>query len=313
MSSAPVEPADRAWCTAGMTRPSRNLLAAVIGGATIWLALTVAAAASDTVPDVEAWLDRPPPTGAPAGSTVQVGAVLWHRPTHTPLATSAFIRVHPASGGSPPIEVPASQDWPGHVVAQVTVPAGGFGRLEIGTAGSACTAGGCSRSDALYAVAGVGPPPGAPLTTIATAAVVPPAEQLVAGQPNEFEVVLVPRAAWDAAALPWPDALTLQVRRPREPVLAEAPVHLVDAASATYRGSIAVPEPGRFAFQVAAGTGDEAVFGASLVTLEVGEPTEPPGSAGDQAAMIALAIAALGGVVSVAVLVGMTRPRRGDP
>jgi hypothetical protein len=242
---------------------------------------------------------------------VQIGAILWSRESGAPVARPVFVRVHPAGGDGTPIEVATRQDWPGHVVAQVTVPAGGFGELEIGTAGSACTAGGCVRSDALYTVAGVGPPPGAPLTTIATASVVPPAEGLVAGEGLELEVVLVPRAAWDAAAMPWPDELTLQVRRPREPPLGESPVRLEDAPSGTYRGSIVVAEPGTFVFQVAQGIGDGSdVFGGSAISLDVEPPraTAPEPGVGPAPLLIVAAVIGalvLGGVI----LLGARRAR----
>lgn len=287
-----------------MTCRSPRVLAAFAACLFVGLALVAGAAAGETVPGVEAWLDRPLPTDARPGTSVQIGAILWSRESNAPIATSVFVRVHPASGDGVAAEVATRQDWPGHVVAQVTVPAGGFGELEIGTTGSACTASGCVRSDALYAVAGVGPPPGAPLTTIATASVVPPAEQLVAAKALEYEVVLVPRAGWDAAAMPWPDELTLQVRRPREPVLAEAPMRLEDAPSGTYRGSIVVPERGTFVFQVALSAGDDAtaVFGGSAISLDVEPPVdgapEPEASPPIQLALAAvLGAAVLGGVI----------------
>jgi hypothetical protein len=264
---------------------SRTATVLRIAGAALVALLVVGAppmpvAAGTLVPDVEVWLDRPLPTDARAGQSVAIGGMIWHPESGTTVGRPSFVRVHPAAGAAQPVEVPTSEDWPGHFVALVVVPSGGIAEVEIGTAGSACVGSTCTRSDALYAIAGVGPPPGIDLTAIAEAEISLPGDLVVAGRPATVTVRIEPLGPWDPALLPLPDAVAIQVRRPREPVLVEAVAELADAGTRTYRAVVIVPDDGDVLVQAGVAAGDEdgtrapELF-AAIVRLTVAPPDDP--------------------------------------
>jgi hypothetical protein len=229
-------------------------------------------------PTVVTWLDRAVPEDLEPGSGLTVGLMLWDERAAGPMvATSIFVRLHAADGGGPPTEVTTREDWPGHYSPVVEVPPGGMGELEVGMAGTACTDDGCERSDWIFPIVGVGPPPEAPLTAIADAAIATPDAVPVAGQRIDLDVVLRPRADWAAADFPTPDALVVTVRVPRGPTVAELPAPLADGASLTYRATGTLPGPGTFAVQVATRRAPNPgeIFGSSLTTLEA-QPSAPP-------------------------------------
>ncbi|HEU0235964.1 MAG TPA: hypothetical protein VFR14_05930 [Candidatus Limnocylindrales bacterium] len=284
------------------------------------LGWTVATASGgELASDVEVWLDHPLPSDASPGHSIAIGGMVWHPESRTSFGRPVFVRVHPADGIGEPVEVHTTEDWPGHFMSFVLVPAGGFGQIEIGTAGSACVGSVCTRSDAIYPIGGVGPPPGIALTEIARAEITLPAEHVVAGRPATVQVWLEPRASWDPALVPLPDRLAIELRRPRGPVLLEASADLVDRPSATYRAVVVLREIGDLLVQAgiaadSAAPVDTTVLFASIERLSVGpevgtaapDPATP--GRGDQAgaplgidpalliglAVIVLAMAAVG-------------------
>ena len=254
-----------------------------------------AATGGELARDVEVWLDRPLQTDALPGQSIAIGGMVWHPESRTSFGRPVFVRVHPAGGIGEPVEVPTTEDWPGHFTALVIVPAGGIGQVEIGTAGSACVGSVCTRSDAIYAIGGVGPPPGIALTEIVTAEITLPADRVVAGRPATVAIRIEPRATWDPALVPLPDRLAVELRRPREPVLVEAFADLVDRPSATYRAVVILREAGDLLVQAGVDADadpdvDTRSLFASIERLSVGPAegtTAPPGPAtpgpGDEA------------------------------
>lgn len=272
---------------------TRTATPALLGRASL-LAITAvlgwsvaAATGGELARDVEVWLDRPLQTDAPPGQSIAIGGMVWHPESRTSFGRPVFVRVHPADRRGEPVEVPTTEDWPGHFTALVVVPAGGIEQVEIGTAGSACVGSVCTRSDAIYPIGGVGPPPGIALTEIASLEITLPADRVVAGRPATIEMRLEPRASWDPALVPLPDRLAVEVRRPREPALVEAFADLIDRPSATYRAVVVFPEAGDLIVQAGVDADADAdvdtrsLF-ASIERLSVG-PAEgmvaPPGPA----------------------------------
>lgn len=236
-------------------------------------------------PTVVTWLDRPVPRDPEPGSALTVGLMLWdERAAGLMASTSIFVRLHPGDGEGPPTEATAREDWPGHYSPAIEVPPGGPGELEVGMAGTACTDDGCERSDWIFPVVGVGPPPEAPLTTLAEADIASPDAPTVAGQPIALDVVLRPRADWDPPDFPTPDGLVVTVRVPRGPTVAEVPASRVDGAGLAYRATVTLPEPGTYAVQVATteAPSPREIFGSSLTTIEA-EPATTPGAGGSSA------------------------------
>ncbi len=98
----------------------------------------------DPFPTVETWIDAPPevPPDAPAGAPVAVGVTLWDVRNHDLFAVNGLVvKLYPAKGKAKPSVAKATQDAPGHLLANLTVPEGGAGRIEIVTQGEQCTDG----------------------------------------------------------------------------------------------------------------------------------------------------------------------------
>ncbi len=272
------------------------------------------------VEGVESWLDRALPTDAAPGSTIRVGATIWSTRDDGPISgSSVFFRLYGATGDEF-AEVVATEDWKGHFTATLVVPPGGVGELHIGTQGTACDANGCTRSDAIYEVAGVGPPPAAPLPAIATAAIRVETADPVAGVPTVLTIVLGARADWDPATVPDPAELRLIVREPRGPDLDV--VTAVRTSPGVFEATVTFPDPGEYALQAAAdASGDpDSLFSTSTVLVTVAAPaaetptpapTSPPTTPPDEGSgalnplVAALAIA----VIGVGALLGLRRRR----
>jgi hypothetical protein len=238
----------------------------------------------------QAWLDRPLPSDAQPGSTIAVGATI--RQGEHP-STRVFFRLHPATGPAAPTEVAASLDWETHYAADVEVPAGGVGTIEVGIVIEVCLqAGVCERYDGLFEVAGVGPPPESPITLIASAAILPPATEVVAGRPFELEIALSPNADWEPGAFQYPAELVVDVREARGDSIDVVPAHLVDPADGIYQASVTLPEATRYVLQV--GVGDE-LFARGVETIAaVPEPILPePGSGPDPLLVVAVGLGAV--------------------
>lgn len=275
------------------------------------------------VPGVESWLDDPLPIDAPPGSELRIGATIWSTVDEGPLAgSSVFFRLYSADGSADFNEVIPATDWKGHFVASVTVPAGGVGELHIGTQGSACDANGCTRSDAIYEIAGVGPPPTAPLTAIARAEVYPPNVRVFAGQPFPLQVVLHPGAEWEPRYFTFPPTLRVVVREPRGPDLAVVVV-TEGSTPGHYHTDLTLPGEGSFALQAATGGSAganidpvaaaelfststilvEARAPASPTSLPITSPNEPANSGADPlvplVGALAIALVGVGGLLAL--------------
>lgn len=236
---------------------------------------------------IEAWLDEPLPNDAEPGTSLRIGALLWDPLRGMPTgAPASFVRLYPATGDGPPVESPATQDWPGHVVATVAVPPGSVGHLEIGVQGSSCGPDGCRRSDALYDLRGVGPPDGARLPQIAEVDIEPLLPAWPVGEAATVDVVLRPDVAWPDVAPP--DRLVLQVREPRGDTLAEMPAELVDAATGRYEASVTLPGEGGFVLRAATvedAPPDETFTESTVpVTALAADPSPSPEPSGTGAA-----------------------------
>lgn len=274
--------------------PPIHLFEHVVFGAPIVVGFEVRSdgslAATDLRETGQAWLDRPLPPDAPAGSTIAIGTTI--RGGEHP-STRVFFRLHPATGAEAPIEAIASMDWETHYAADVEVPAGGVGTLDVGVVIEVCPQpGACERYDGLFEVAGVGPPPDSPITLIATAAILPPATEAVAGRPFELEIALTPNADWEPGAFEYPAELVVDVREARGDSIDLVPASLVDPADGIYQASVTLPEATRYVLQV--GVGDELFTRGVETIAAVPEPVLPePGSGPDPLLVVAIGLGAV--------------------
>jgi len=275
------------------------------------------------VPDVGAWLDRALPKDAAAGTEILVGATIWSSRDNGPIGSSAvFFRLYAGDGGPDFSEVVATEDWRGHFSGNVIVPKGGVGELHIGTQGTSCDANGCTRSDAVYEIAGVGPPPMAPLTAIARAEIYPPNVRVVAGQPFPLLVVLHPGAEWEPRYFTFPATLRVVVRDPRGPDL-EVVAVTEGSEPGHYHTDLTLPGEGSFALQAATAGSTGAnvdplpaaeLFSTSTILVEARvpasaspspmlPPSEPATSGADQLvpllAALAIALVGVGGLLAL--------------
>jgi hypothetical protein len=223
-------------------------------------------------PPYEAWLDRPLPTDAAPGTGLDVGVTIWDAlGLEIPrLGATIFVQAVPPAGGGDPVRVVAIRDWPGHFRARIDVPPGGLDRLETGIAGTVCENDVCRPDDWIIPVVGAGPPPDAPITTVAEARIDVGDPALAADAPTNLSVVVRARANW--ASVPLPADIVVRAREPRGPNVAAATLTLADPASGTYRGSITIPRTGELVLEAATDTdgGDATRFGTSMIPVSVG-------------------------------------------
>jgi hypothetical protein len=141
-------------------------------------------------PPYEAWLDRPIPTDAAPGTTLGVGVTIWDSlGLEIPrLGATIFVQAVPTAGAGDPVRVVAIRDWPGHFRAKIDVPPGGLDRLETGMPGTVCENDVCRPDDWSIPVVGAGPPPGAPITTLAEARIEVGDPALTANEPTDLSV-----------------------------------------------------------------------------------------------------------------------------
>lgn len=290
------------------------VLAAV---ACAWSIASAALAGGDPSPAgprLDVWLDAALPTTAAPGSTVRLGYMTWD-PVGRRLARdmSPFVRLVPAGGGIGE-RATSVQDFGGHYVASVPVPDGGIGGVEIGLVGHACDADGCRESDWLFDIAGVGPPPDAPLPAVATAQIELPASATVAGRPAGIGIRLTPRVPWDASGFAYPEALLVQVSIPRGSTIVEATATAIEGQPGDYAAHVAIPEPGEYRVIAAASQegADPVPFSASLATITV-DPADgeaPPGPAVDTGTGPDLVLPALAAGIALAVGAALLAIRR---
>jgi hypothetical protein len=262
--------------------------------------------------EIEAWLDAPVPADAVPGSSLHIGAFAWiDGPEESVRGATFRVLLHPASGSGEPTFDYAYQDFAGHLVADIVVPDGGAGELEILLPGTVCENDVCGPRDTPILIRGVGPPPGMPLPAFATARISPPVRAIVAAEPTTIDITVEPRIRWPAPGLQLPAAMWLQVREPQGAILDDVAATLVDPAAGRYRATVTFGQEGEFVVQAAAVEAAEGadLFGSSVrrVSVEGGASAPPataPGEGGDSPPgwMLAALVGALLAGLAIVVL-----------
>jgi hypothetical protein len=269
--------------------------------------------AADEERRIEFWLDRPLPDDVAVGIEVPIGVMVWDVEERALVSDNPpFVRLNPASGDAEPSMVILVEDWSGHYGGTIPVPQGGKGEFQFGFGGTACDDTSCRRAETLFPVAGVGPPPDAPLPSIARAEIVvgdPP----IAGEPTDVSILLRPNVGWSGASFATPDQLFLQVREPRAEVIDQV-VATAGNRLLRYEAELTLPEAKDYLLQVAEDRGGVPgdVFGASLVPITAGVPASGGARANDGTGPGAevLIVAGLAGVVALAALTLFLAMRR---
>jgi hypothetical protein len=294
----------------GGIRHALRVLPVVVGV----LAVTAAPVhAADDEDRIEFWLDRPLPDDVAVGIEIPIGLMVWDVEEQALISDNPpFVRLNPASGDAEPSMVTLVEDWNGHYGGTLPVPQGGMGEFQLGFGGTGCDETSCRREESVYPVAGVGPPPAAPLPSIAQAEIVvgdPP----IAGEPTDVSILLQPNVGWSGASFATPDQLFLQVREPRAEVIDQV-VATAGNRLLRYEAELTLPEAKDYLLQVAedrAGAPGD-VFGASLVPITVeADPTDAaPATDGIGPGTDVLIVAGLAGVVALAALTLFLAMRR---
>ena len=199
--------------------------------------------------------------------------------------------MHPATGDAAPTTAAVESDLPGHLIAEFIVPAGGPGRIELGTTAQACLEDGtCSDILVPIAIAGIGPPPDADARLLVTATIQPFVGDVVVGRPTPVSVSIQPRGLWVWSALPLPDHLVVAAARRGEPPVATVEIRPTGAGN-PYSGRLTVPDAGAFTLTVAvpgADGVDRVIDGSALAVTAVGggplESASPSAAGGSPAA-----------------------------
>jgi hypothetical protein len=224
----------------------------------------------------QAWLDGELPVGAPAGTHLSIGALLWS-PDQAAVVTAITprFRLHPASGKAAATVANGVPDWPGHYVADVVVPPGGFGTLDIGIPGTFCDDHNvCVQQDFLFDVA-VGPPVDVKLPAITAASLQLSAPTVEARSSIGLEAQLNPNVQWPRP-LQLPSRLVIQVRERQGPIVLEVPAEH-GGFDGDYVANIAIDKPGDYVIQLALtadATGPD-LFPTALAAITVTPSTQP--------------------------------------
>jgi hypothetical protein len=202
----------------------RSILLVFAALAVAFLPTSVVAAASPSAsgappgptPDTrfESWLDEPLPPDVPVGRTLTIGLTIWDTAQKQLFDVNTLtVRVEPRTGTARATTTTARSDWPGHLVADITIPKGGLGRIVAGTEDQTCdAAGACQPLFQPFTIGGVGPPPDAPRSMLLTAAVDRIPQPVTAGLPFAVGVAVAPRADWGVDMLGLPDHLVALVQ-----------------------------------------------------------------------------------------------------
>ena len=208
----------------------------------------------DPFPTVQTWIDGTidAPPDAPAGGQVLLGVTFWNVRDHKLFAINGLVaRLYPAKGKAEPSVAKLQSDAPGHATAQLQIPKGGVGRVEIDTSGQECTTGGSCKS--VYQplrIAGTGPPPEAPLGDLVLAELLPITGDVVAGRPTSIAVNIRPIGLWAADALQLPPTLQVVISRVGGGRLGNAQLQAdPPEPGQPYQGTIRVPEPGQMSLK----------------------------------------------------------------
>jgi hypothetical protein len=204
------------------------------------------------------------------------------------------------------------EDWNGHYGGSLVVPEGGMGAFEMGFGGTACDETSCRRQETLLPVAGVGPPPDAPLPAIAQAEILV-GHTPIAGQPIAVSILLEPNVGWSGATFATPDHVILQLRKPRADVIDQV-VAAAGNRLLRYEAELTLPEAKVYVLEVAEDRGGTAgeVFGASLIpiTAEAASTEAVPAIDGGGPNTEVVIIVAFAGVVALAAVTLFLAMRR---
>jgi hypothetical protein len=287
-----------------------------------WWTLPVAAASPSPAPGVpdglQVWLDSDSITpDAPPGGILQVGYTFWDtRVGDFPNVEDPYVKLHPAKGKAAPSEAIIDQDFRGHVLATVTVPEGGPGKLEVGLR--------ADGKDTPLTIAGTGPPPAAPPQDLITATIEPLVGDTVVDRAFPLTVDVNSRGQWDQSALPLPDEVIAVARHPGGPGLSTGDLRRAGDFGTPYTGKLTIPETGdvEIAIQVPVAGGGNYEVPGSVITRTVIEggrkasaapapasaapvPTSPQPAAASSGGIPTIAwVLGIGVVVVVLVLVG---------
>jgi hypothetical protein len=269
-----------------MTRTRRAILlaaflASAVAGSTSAASPAPSAASPDAggLGNLEAWLDEPMTPDTPAGRTIPIGLTIWDTQAAelSPIG-GLYLKLHPATGKARPTEAETRSDWPGHILANVIVPKGGPGAIEIGISGRACTSDGtCTDTSFPFTVGGIGPPPAAPRSLLVSARLQPLVQPVIAGRPIEIVIDLAPLAAWDPESLGLPDRLVVIARNGTGPDLASTEIRRGAGPVNIFRGQITIPEPGDVALMFAlpgGGSGADDVIDSATTRVKVAPATD---------------------------------------
>ncbi len=257
--------------------------------------------APDPFPTIETWIDGTieAPPDAPAGGKVLLGVTFWDVRDHKLFSIGGLVaRVFPAKGHAGPSVAQLTSDAVGHATAQVTVPKGGIGRIEIDATGQQCTADGtCTDVYQPLRIAGTGPPPDAPIAQLVRATLLPITGDVVAGRPTKIAVELMPIGLWAPDALKLPPELQVVMSLVGGARLGSAPLQQDPPDSGQpYQGSIRVPQPGQVSLKPSFvdASGTTVAINSELGPIQVigsgiradGTSPRPSASAGPAAAPV---------------------------
>ena len=174
----------------------------------------------DSLGQIEVWLDADFITpDAPPGGTLQAGFTFWDlgqlalKPVD-----GVYVRLRPAKGAAAASEGAIRADFPGHVVADLVVPKGGPGTIEVGIHGQSCDANGtCTPADIPLPIAGTGPPTGAPALDLVSGTIHDFVGDIVAARPFPVTADVMPRGLWDVRSVGMPDRVDVVAFLPNDP------------------------------------------------------------------------------------------------
>jgi hypothetical protein len=206
--------------------------------------------------NLQAWLDADFITpDAPSGGVLEAGFSFWDVRQQEFFsiggAKGVYVLMHPRTGNAPASEATLQADFPGHVIADIVVPEGGPGDVEVGMLVNGCVNDVCSDERAPFAIAGTGPPPGAKPQELIRAEILPLVGDTVVGREFPVSVNVVPRGLWDVSALPMPDHLLVVARHPGGAELSTGELRPGPMPGAPYAGKLVIPETGDVEVSVA--------------------------------------------------------------
>ncbi|HEX5012674.1 MAG TPA: hypothetical protein VFV72_00850 [Candidatus Limnocylindrales bacterium] len=257
---------------------------------------TPAASAAPVSPpaNIEAWLDADFVTpDAPPGGVLEAGFSFWDTRQQEFLslggAQGVYVLLRPGTGSAAPSEASIQEDFPGHVVADMVVPEGGPGDVEVGMVVNACVNDVCSDQRAPFQIAGTGPPPGAKPEELIGAEILPLVGDTVVGREFPVTVNVLSRGLWDFSTLPLPDHLLVVARHPGGAELSTGELRPGATPGAPYTGKLTIPETGDVEISIAVPLdlgGSREIEGATVqrTVIEGGRRTEAPAAAASQPA-----------------------------